>query len=85
MSAVTARRRGSRVSPRRRGNPRRRDTTPTAAEDRRRFWIYVYDPQCGLMVSDGVTYIGRRLADREAGKLARYCGQPAEARPSPRA
>jgi hypothetical protein len=37
------------------------------------------------MVSDGLNYIGKRLADREASKLARHYGQPTEVRRSPRA
>jgi hypothetical protein len=37
------------------------------------------------MITDGLTYRGQRLAQREAVKLARYYGQPAEARLSPRA
>jgi hypothetical protein len=85
VTAAAARRRGSRVSPRRRSRLRGHATPPAAAEDRRPFWIYVYDPGRALMVTDGVNYIGRRLAEREADKLARYCGQPSEARLSPRA
>jgi hypothetical protein len=37
------------------------------------------------MVTDRLTYIGRRLAEREAAKLSGYCGQPAEARLCPAA
>jgi hypothetical protein len=37
------------------------------------------------MVSDGLTYVGQHLAQRQAAKLSRHYGQPAEARPSPRA
>jgi hypothetical protein len=56
-----------------------------AAEDRRPFWIYVRDPERGLMVSDALNYIGERCAQRQAAKLAHYYGQPTEARLSPRA
>jgi len=73
------------VSPRRRGHPRGHAPRPTAAEDRRPFWIYVHDPQRGLMITDGLNYIGQHLAQREAAKLSRHYGQPAEARLSPRA
>jgi hypothetical protein len=85
VTAIAERRRGSRVSPQRRRQPRRHAARPAAAEDRRPFWIYVRDPQRGLMVSDGLNYIGERLAQREAAKLSRHYGQPAEARLSPRA
>ena len=54
-------------------------------EDRTPYWVFVRDPQRGLMVSDGMNYIGKRLADREAVKLARHYGQPTEVRRSPRA
>jgi hypothetical protein len=37
------------------------------------------------MITDGLTYTGQRLAQREAAKLSRHYGQPAEARLSPRA
>jgi hypothetical protein len=73
------------VSPRRRRPPRTAASSAPAAEDRRPFWIYVRDPERGLLVSDGLTYIGQRLAQREAVKLSRHYGQPAEARLSPRA
>ena len=72
------------MSPRRRWPSRGHAATP-ADKDRRPFWIYVRDPERALMVSDGVNYIGQRVAEREAAKISRYCGQPAEARPSPRA
>lgn len=95
MTAYAERRQGSRVSPRRRKRHSTRhtlaDQTATrraaspAAEDRRPFWVYVRDPERGLMVSDGLNYIGERCAQRQAAKLARYYGQPAEARLSPRA
>jgi hypothetical protein len=95
VTAYTERRRGSRVSPRRRerhstrhavaGQTATRHTASVAGEDRRPFWIYVCDPERGLMVSDGLNYIGERCAQRQAVKLARYYGQPAEARLSPRA
>jgi hypothetical protein len=78
------------VSPRRRGHPAatRATTwgrTADAPGDRVPYWVYVRDPQRGLMVSDGLNYIGKRLADREAAKLARHYGQPTEVRLSPRA
>jgi hypothetical protein len=57
----------------------------TAVGDRTPYWVYVRDPQRGLMLSDGLNYIGKRLADREAAKLARHYGQPTEVRRSPRA
>lgn len=85
MTASADRRRGSRVSPRRRRHPPRHAPRPAAAPDRRPFWIYVRDPQRGLMITDGLTYIGQHLADRQAAKLSRHYGQPAEARLSPRA
>jgi hypothetical protein len=85
VTATAERRRGSRVSPRRRRRPSRHAASPAPAEDRRRFWIYVRDPGSGLLISDGLTYIGQRLAQRQAAKLARHYGQPAEARLSPRA
>jgi len=37
------------------------------------------------MITDGLNYIGQHLAQREAAKLSRHYGQPAEARLSPRA
>ena len=55
------------------------------ADDRAPYWIFVRDPRRGLMVSDGMNYIGKRLADREAAKLGRHYGQPTEVRLSPRA
>jgi hypothetical protein len=85
VTAIADRRRGSRVSPRRRRRPSGHAARPAATEDRRPFWIYVRDPERGLLVSDGLTYIGQRVAQREAAKLSRHYGQPAEARLSPRA
>jgi hypothetical protein len=85
VTATAERRRRSRVSPRRRRPPRGHATGPAPAQDRRRFWIYLRHPENGLLITDGLTYIGQRVADREAAKLARYYGQSAEVRPSPRA
>ncbi len=94
MTATNAApRRGSRVSPRRRRHqPARHATTggrpadsDTATDDRAPYWVFVRDPRRGLLVSDGMNYIGRHLADREAAKLARHYGQPTEVRLSPRA
>jgi len=76
--ARTARVPGSRVSP---GTRRPDASTPPAAEDRRPFRVYVRDPGSGLLVSDGLTYIGERCARRETGKISRLLGQHAEARP----
>lgn len=96
MNTIAAEwRRGSRVSPRRRRRPSaghaanravaRRAPNPHAAEDRRPFRIYMYDPKRALMISDGLNYIGERCARKEAAKITRYYGQPTEVRPSPRA
>jgi hypothetical protein len=96
VTAYTERRRGSRVSSRRRRHraarhpgtsqtATRHAATLTAAEDRRPFWIYVRDPDRGLMITDGLNYIGERCAQRQAAKLERYYGQPTRVRLSPRA
>lgn len=81
------------MSPRRRRHPvathattAGRSADPASATGNQApYWVYIRDPQRGLMVSDGMNYIGKRLADREAVKLARHYGQPTEVRLSPRA
>ena len=90
-AAQAAPRRGSRVSPRRRrlqasrhATTGQRPITRPGADDQTPYWIFVRDPDRGLMLSDGLNYLGKRLADREAVKLARHYGQPTEVRPSPR-
>jgi hypothetical protein len=93
MTATIVQRRGSRVSPRRRGHQASRHaipaerhaataSSPAAAEDRQPYLIFVRDSQRG-MVSDGLNYIGRRVAEREAAKIWRQLGQEAEVRRSP--
>ncbi len=52
------------------------------AADRRPFLLYIRDPATGLLVSDGLTYRGERLARREARKITRVLGRDAEARPA---
>lgn len=52
------------------------------AADRRPFLLYIRDPATGLLVSDGLTYRGERLAWREARKVTRVLGLAAEARPA---
>jgi hypothetical protein len=92
-ATYAAPRRGSRVSPRRRRHQAAGHATTggpltgraAVPDDRTPYWVFVRDPQRGLMISDGMNYIGRHLAEREAVKLARHYGQPAEVRPSPRA
>jgi hypothetical protein len=69
---------GSRVSP---GTRPRGASRPPAARDRRPFRVYTRDPHTGLLVSDGLTYIGEHCAQREAAKISRILGQEAEARP----
>ena len=91
MTATAERRRGSRVSPRRR---RRRPAGPAPAArqplpppdpgDRRPFWIFMLDSERGLMISDGMNHIGERCARREAAKMTRHYGLPVEVRLSPR-
>ena len=93
MTATTVQRRGSRVSPRRRTHqasrhaiPAERRTatapSPAPAEDRQPYLIFVRDPRRG-MVSDGINYIGRRVAEREAAKIWKQLGQEAEIRRNP--
>ena len=93
MTATTVQRRGSRVSPRRRAYqasphaiPAERRTatapSPATAEDRQPYLIFVRDPQRG-MVSDGMNYIGRRVAEHEAAKIRKQLGQEADIRRSP--
>jgi hypothetical protein len=94
MTAPTVQRRGSRVSPRRRRHQASRNAAPAQrraptanpapAEDRQPYLIFVRDPERG-MVSDGMNYIGRRLAEHEATNIRRQLGQQAEIRRSPRA
>jgi hypothetical protein len=62
---------GSRVSP----------GTRPSFQDRRPFHVFVREPGTGLLVSDGLTYIGQRCAEHEARKITRILGQHAEARP----
>ena len=50
--------------------------------DRRPFRLYVRDPETGLLISDGLTYRGKNVARREARKVTRVLGRPAEARPA---
>lgn len=49
--------------------------------DRRPFRVYARDPDTGLLIHDGLVYRGERVAQREARKITRLLGQPAEARP----
>jgi hypothetical protein len=60
-------------------------TSAPGTSGQRPFWIYVYDPERALMVSDGLNYIGQQCARKQAAKLARYYGQPTQVRPSPTA
>lgn len=56
---------------------------PAPRDDGRQpFRVYARDPESGLLVSDGLIYRGERVARREARKIARVLGQPAEARPA---
>jgi hypothetical protein len=88
VTATAERRRGSRVSPRRRpaatATAARHALPPPDPADRRPFWIYMLDPQRNLMVSDRLNHIGERCAQREAAKMERYYGLPTEVRLSPR-
>lgn len=52
------------------------------AADRQPFLLYIRDPATGLLVSDGLTCRGERCAQREARKITRVLGLPAEARPA---
>lgn len=52
------------------------------AQDRRPFRLYIRDPETGLLISDGLTYRGQSVAWREACKITRVLGRPAEARPA---
>jgi hypothetical protein len=52
------------------------------AVDRRPFLLYIRNPATGLLVSDGLTYRGERIARREALKITRVLGLEAEARPA---
>ena len=70
---------GSRVSP---GASRRTAMPGPRDGGRRPFRVYVRDPDSGLLVSDGLIYRGERVAWREARKITRVLGQPAEARPA---
>jgi hypothetical protein len=51
-------------------------------DGRQPFRVYARDPESGLLVSDGLIYRGQRVAWREARKITRVLGQPAEARPA---
>jgi hypothetical protein len=55
--------------------------TRRPAEDRQPFRVYLRQPDTGLLVSDGLTYIGRRTAEHETRKITRVLGWYAEARP----
>jgi hypothetical protein len=55
---------------------------PRFLEDRRRFRVYSRDPRTGLLTHDGLIYRGQRCAQREARKITRILGVPAEARPA---
>jgi len=44
--------------------------------------LYIRNRTTGLLVSDGLTYRGERLARREARKITRVLGLEAEARPA---
>src|SRR5439155_6355181 len=70
---------GSRVSP---GAGRRAAMPLPRDGSRQPFRVYARDPDSGLLVSDGLTYRGERVALREARKITRVLGQPAEARPA---
>lgn len=52
-------------------------------EDRRPFRVYARCPATGLLKHDGLTYRGKRCAEREARKITRILGSEAEARPIP--
>jgi hypothetical protein len=88
VTATVERRRGSRVSPRRRkrraASPARHPLPAPDPADRRPFWIYMLDPARQLMISDGLNHIGERCARREAAKMTRHYGLPTEVRLSPR-
>jgi hypothetical protein len=55
---------------------------PPRDDGRQSFRVYARDPDSGLLVSDGLTYRGEHVAWREARKITRVLGQPAEARPA---
>jgi len=55
---------------------------PSSQPDRRPFLLYIRNRTTGLLVSDGLTYRGERLARREARKITRVLGLEAEARPA---
>jgi hypothetical protein len=69
---------GSRVSP---GAGRKTAVPPPRDISRQPFRVYARAPDSGLLVSDGLIYWGERVAWREARKITRLLGQPAEARP----
>jgi hypothetical protein len=50
--------------------------------DRSPWRVYIRDPGTGLLIHDGLIYRGERCARREARKITRLLGQPAEARPA---
>jgi hypothetical protein len=49
--------------------------------DARPYRVYVRDPLSGLLIHDGLIYRCERCATREARKITRVLGRPAEARP----
>lgn len=51
--------------------------------DRRPFRVYARCPVTGLLKHDGLTYRGKRCAEREARKITRVLGSEAEVRPAP--
>ncbi|TDB91223.1 hypothetical protein E1264_02730 [Actinomadura sp. KC216] len=52
-----------------------------AGKDRSPWRVYTRNPATGVLVHDGLIYRGERCAQREARKINRVLGQPAEARP----
>lgn len=48
--------------------------------DARPYRVYTRDPLSGLLTHDGLIYRGERCATREARKITRLLGLPAEAR-----
>lgn len=56
--------------------------TPTISPDKRPYRVYTLDPATGLYIHDGLIYRGERCAQREARKITRVLGLPAEAHPA---
>ena len=55
---------------------------PIRVADTRPYRVYTRDPDSGLLIHDGLIYRGASCAQREARKITRVLGLPAEARPA---